>query len=199
MDLESINIGQIFDNISTVIVALGTIFATIYASSKKFRSWINKKLKDTDTVQDLTKRQDNCDKKAKQLESHCQQRSTEIDALCNKIDTMLGKLDDKIDKLGTTVDNMEDKVNRLETTVSKMEQKVEKDKESTILTLKYQILDICGRADRYGCITKVDKSLLCELYHEYVEVWKQNHYVKSEADRVINSLPTVDKYENSRV
>lgn len=202
MDITTIDFAAIADTIVNVIVALGAIFAGIYGCSKKFRNWINDKLKDTETMRTLTDKQNKDEKKIKSIETHCEQRSQEINLLCDKISTMMDKLDqtvdkigDKVDKLDQTVDKLDDKVEKLEQTVNKLNTKVEKDKESTILTLKYEILDICTRAARYKAISKTDKLLLCELYHEYVDVWNENHYVKSEADKVINTFDVVEEYK----
>lgn len=202
MDITTIDFAAIADTLVSIIVALGSIFAGVYGCSKKFRNWINNKLKDTDTMRSLTDRQDKDEKKIKSIETHCEQRSKEITNLCNKVEQILDKLDDKVDKLDDkvakldqTIDKLDEKVERLEQTVDKLDTKVEKDKDSTILTLKYEILDICSRAIRYNGITNTDKLLLCELYHEYVDVWNENHYVKSEADKVIKTFPVIDEYK----
>ena len=202
MDITTIDFAAIADTVVNLIVALGAIFAGIYGCSKKFRNWISEKLKGTDTIKSITEQQNKEAKQIKTIETHCEKRSKEIDTICQKISDMMDKLDqtidkigDKVDKLDQTVDKLDDKVIKLENTVNKMDTKVEQDKDSTILTLKYEILDICTRATRYDCITQTDKFLLCELYHQYVDVWHENHYVKSEADKVINTFKVVDEYK----
>ena len=160
------DISVIFNHFSDLVIALGGILGTIYAMSKKFRGWVNGKLKDTDSIKDLNKETASLREKTNTMADTCDVRSKELTNICKKMEGLINKLEGKI----------------------------EKDKESTILTLKYEILDICSRAERYHCITHIDKELLCELYHEYVEVWKENHYVKSEADKVINTYDVVDKY-----
>ena len=176
-----IDFGTIADTIVNLIVALGAIFAGVYGCSKKFRAWINEKLKSTDSIKDLDDKQSKLNQRADSFEDHCNKRSSELTQICDSIKDMLTKLDDRIDTLDTTI--------------QKIENKVEKDKESTILTLKYEILDICSRANRYNGITNTDKLLLCELYHEYVDIWKENHYVKSEADKVIKTFNVIDEYK----
>lgn len=167
IDLSSINFQQIGSTLVDIIIACGAIVMGLYAFSGKFRNFINDKMKDTESIKNLENKSKKINERADKFESYCQQRSTEVKELCTKVEKMLEKLDAK----------------------------VEKDKASTILTLKYEILDICSRAQRYKCITQIDKSLLCELYHEYVDIWKENHYVKSEADNVINNFPVVLEYK----
>lgn len=208
MDLSTINFGQFADSIVNLIVALGALFAGVYGCSKKFRVWINTRLKDTDSIKDLDSKHKKLNERANSFEQHCNRRSNELTSVCNNIEDMLTKLDGRIDKLDTKIDQLDTRINNfddridkldkkiasLDNTTEKLDKKVEKDKESTILTLKYEILDICRRAKKYGCIVTSDKLLLCELYHEYVEVWHQNHYVKSEAEKVINTFDVIDEY-----
>lgn len=96
-------------------------------------------------------------------------------------------LSEKVDDIGINQKKLEKELKNLKIVL-------EQDKATTLLTTKYEILDICNRAARYNGIISTDKELLCELYHQYVDVWKENHYVKSTADYVINNLPVVDKY-----
>ena len=165
------NWSHIFDIVEGVILGFGGAFASIYALSKKFRGWINNKLKDTDSIKELNKNQKTLETKETNLENTCQLRTKEIK--------------DTLDKLNTTIDKLNDKM--------------EKDNRSTLLTLKCQIIDICSRVSRYGGITQPDKELLCELYTEYVDVWKQNHYVKSEAQKVIKSAPIINEYKEQMI
>ena len=94
---------------------------------------------------------------------------------------------------------IKDTLDKLNTTIEKLNDKMEKDNRATLLTLKCQIIDICSRVSRYGGITQADKELLCELYTEYVDVWKQNHYVKSEAQKVIKSAPIINEYKDQMI
>ena len=162
---------KFFDIAEGVILGLGGAFASIYAVSKKFRSWINNRLKDTDSIKELNNKQKTLETKEKSLENTCAVRTKEIK--------------DTLDKLNTTIE--------------KLNNKMEKDNRSTLLTLKCQIIDICSRVSRYGGITQADKELLCELYTEYVDVWKQNHYVKSEAQKVIKSAPIINEYKDQMI
>lgn len=165
------NWAHIFDIAEGIILGLGGAFASIYALSKKFRSWINNKLKDTDSIKELNSKQKTLEGKEKNLETTCATRTKEIK--------------DTLDKLNTTIEKINDKI--------------EKDNRSTLLTLKCQIIDICSRVSRYGGITQPDKELLCELYTEYVDVWKQNHYVKSEAQKVIKTAPIINEYKEQLI
>ena len=167
MDWSSIDFQSIGSTLVDIVVAAGAVMVGLYTFSKKFRTWFNDKIKDVDSIRDLENKSVKINARADKFEAHCKQRSSEITKLCDKVEEMLLKLDDK----------------------------VEKDKESTILTLKYEILDICSRANRYKSITQIDKELLCEWYHEYVDIWKENHYVKSEADKVIKTFPVVIEYK----
>lgn len=162
---------QFFEILEGVLLSIGAGIAGLYTMSKKFRIWINNKLKDTDSIKDLNKKQTELEKKETALENSCALRSEKIDELYNDI----------------------------KKTINKIDAKLEKDKESTILTLKCQILDICSRASRYGGITKPDKELLCDLYHQYVDVWKENHYVKSEADKVIKTAKIINEYKEQMI
>lgn len=108
---------------------------------------------------------------------------------------------DVVKGIKNTNTNLVEKVESIEINQKKIEKELrnlkivlEQDKATTLLTTKYEILDICNRAIRYEGIIPTDKELLCELYHQYVDVWKENHYVKSTADYVINNLPQIEKY-----
>lgn len=209
MNFSTIEFGTIADTLVNIIVALGALFGGIYGCSKKFRNWINTKLKDTESIKDLDNKQSKLNQRADNFEQHCNQRSEALTKVCNNIQDMLQKLDNKINQLDKTavdldqkcktLDNniqaLDSKIKTLDSTLQKVDTKVEKDKESTILTLKYEIMDICTRANRYKGITDGDKKLLCELYYEYVDVWHENHYVKSEADKIIKTFPILDEYK----
>lgn len=104
-------------------------------------------------------------------------------------------LEKNIVEIKETIDKLNEKVETIDKDVKHIKNKLEENDQATILTLKYEILDICYRAKKYGGITKTDKEMLCELYHAYVEVWHENHYVKSEASKVIAESPTIDSYE----
>lgn len=162
---------KIGDVIQSVLLGIGGAFAAIYGLSKKFRNWINNKLKDTESMKELNDKQKTLETKEENLESTCATRTKEI----------------------------KDALEKLNTTIEKLDNKMEKDNRSTLLTLKCQIIDICSRVSRYGGITQPDKELLCELYTEYVDVWKQNHYVKSEAQKVIKSAPIINEYKEQMI
>ena len=159
------------DIIQSVLLGIGGAFAAIYSFSKKFRNWINNKLRDTDSMQELNNNQKTLETKESNFENTCVTRTKEIK--------------DILDKLNTTIE--------------KLDNKMEKDNTATLLTLKCQIIDICSRVSRYGGITQPDKELLCELYTEYVDVWKQNHYVKSEAQKVIKNAPIINEYKEQMI
>lgn len=93
------------------------------------------------------------------------------------------------------IDKLNEKVETVNKDVKHIKNKLEENDQATVLTLKYEILDICYRAKKYGGITRTDKEMLCELYHAYVEVWHENHYVKSEASKVMAESPIIDSYE----
>ena len=158
---------SVLNTAGDIIVALGALFMALYTFSKKFRNWFNDKISKTESMQKLDARQTKLEKQEKDLENSCILRTQKIDKMCDQINEFVNKLEEKIDK----------------------------DNKSTILSLKCQILDICSRASRYGGITAPDKQLLCELYREYVDVWKQNHYVKSEAKKVIETALIIDDYQ----
>ena len=162
------DLSQFFNILEGLLVTLGAGIASLYTLSKKFRKWINGKLRDTESIKELNKKQNFLENKENELENNCLLRKTEMSEMCETINRVIKKLDEF----------------------------TEKDNKSTLLSLKCQILDICSRASRYGGITRPDKELLCELYHEYVDVWKQNHYVKSEADKVISNAKIIDDYKS---
>ena len=162
---------QVWDFIQSSIIVIGGAFTSIYAFSKKFRSWVNNKLRSTDSFKELNDKQKTLETKEISLENACATRTKEIN--------------DTLKKLNETID--------------KLHEKMEKDTKSTLLTLKCQIIDICSRVSRYGGITQPDKELLCELYTEYVDVWKQNHYVKSEAQRVIQTAKIIKEYKDNMI
>lgn len=110
-------------------------------------------------------------------------------------DKSIQSLTESIETLNQKVDNIDNKVQNITEDVKHIKEKLEKNDTATILTLKYEILDICNRAKRYNGIVSSDKEILCELYHAYVEVWNQNHYVKSEAKKVIDTYPIIDSYQ----
>ena len=160
-------IEEILTYFADFVAALAAILASIYSFSQKFRTWVNRKLKDPDSIKNLTKKQDELQKKHEELQGYYETKGKEFENMFTKMDRVIDKIDKKLDK----------------------------DADSAILTLKCEILDICNRANRYKGITASDKSLLCELYHQYVDVWKENHYVKSEADKVIKNFPILDEYK----
>lgn len=164
-----------------IIIALGALFMALYTFSEKFRKWIDGKLKDSDSIKNLNTKHKELEKKEQSLENNCELRSKKIDEICENLNNVIDKMDTKCDNLTKVIDKLDDKV--------------EKDNKSTLLTLKSQIIDICSRVSRYGGITQADKQLLCELYHEYVDVWKENHYVKSEAKKVIEYASVIDDYK----
>lgn len=100
--------------------------------SKKFRSWFNNKIKDTDTI---------------------------------------NKIDEKIDNISKDINNIDKNNKETAADVTEIKNIINKNNNSTILTLKYEILDICHRADRFKCITIADKALLSEMYDDYVNKW----------------------------
>lgn len=153
--LNSFDINAFFNILEKVLVSCGTIFAFFYSFSKKFRNWINDKIKDTESIKQLY---------------------------------------EKIDKLSEKVDIINKKFEKENIVVSTIDDKLKINNDTTILTVKYEILDICNRAHKYNGITEIDKKLLCELYHQYVDVWHENHYIKSTALKVIEEMPIIDKY-----
>lgn len=161
-----IDLGLILRHLADIIVALASIMATIYASSKRVRTWVNDKLKNTNTIKNLETNITNMTKAQTEMLANFKVRDEQLQQTCDNINELFNKLNDKVDR----------------------------DNATTLLTLKYEILDICTRADENGCITRVDKELLCEMYKQYVDVWQQNHYVKSEIERVLSIYKVVDEY-----
>ena len=139
-----------------IIIALGALFMALYTFSEKFRKWIDSHLKNTDSIKNLNTKHQELENKEILLENNCELRSKKIDEIYENINNVIDKLDKKCDNITNVMDKIDDKV--------------EKDNKSTLLTLKSQIIDICSRVSRYGGITSADKQLLCELYHEYVDV-----------------------------
>lgn len=111
-----------------------------------------------------------------------------------KDSTEIKNLTECIQKTNEKIDNIDKKVENITGDVKHIKDKLNQNDTTTILTLKYEILDICNRAKRYKGIVSTDKEILCELYHEYVDIWHENHYVKTEALNVIENFPIIDTY-----
>lgn len=109
-------------------------------------------------------------------------------------DDSIQKMSKEITTLSTKIDKVDKKVEDITKDTTHIKEKSELNDIATVLTLKYEILDICNRAKKYNGIVSSDKEILCELYHNYVEIWRQNHYVKSEALNVINNFKIIDSY-----
>ena len=88
-----------------------------------------------------------------------------------KDSTEIKKLTEQIKKIDEKVDKIDKKVENITGDVKHIKDKLNQNDTATILTLKYEILDICNRAKKHNGIVSSDKETLCELYHEYVEVW----------------------------
>lgn len=121
---------------------------------------------------------------AKQTANIIKQISDQLTELKESINI----LDNKTDTLDTKLINTMKVIDDL-TSKNKNEEKI------LLLDVKCGILNICRRANRFNGITLADKELLCELYEQYVHIWHKNHFIKSEADYVIDNLPTIEKYD----
>jgi uncharacterized protein YoxC len=195
VDLSNIDLSLISDTFVKIILSLGAIFTAIYGTSKKFRAWINSKLKDTDTVKTIQQKCNEIEKKENKLKKEFDTKSSELSTLCIRVEKLCSTIEQQTDKIEQQIKTINKQIKKDEEVINKVDDKLEKDNSSTILTLKYEIQDICSRAKRYGVITSVDKQLLCELYHEYVDIWHENHYIKSEALKIIENFGVVDEYK----
>lgn len=124
--------------------------------------------------------------------------------IAKQTESIVSQINKKLDDLKNTTDIVEEKVESLEKKlfntieqIGELQQRNKKGEKVLILDVKCDILNICRRANKYKGITLADKEVLCELYEQYVNVWHKNHFIKSEADFVINNLPTIDRYEDA--
>lgn len=89
---------------------------------------------------------------------------------------------------------MDQQVSDINKSIAAQDERLRQNDFCTILSLRYQILNLCRRADKHKGLIYSDKTLLYEMYHQYADNMKQNHYISDEFNRV-NKFPEIAKYE----
>ena len=97
------------------------------------------------------------------------------------------------ERLSTKMDKQVSDINK---SIEAQEGHLRQNDYCTVLSLRYQILNLCRLADKYKGLVYSDKTLLYELYHQYADNMKQNHYISDEFNRA-NKFPEIAKYEEN--
>ena len=95
-------------------------------------------------------------------------------------------------RLSTKMDKQVTDINK---TLEAQEERLKQNDYCTILSLRYQILNLCRLADKHKGLIYSDKTLLYEMYHQYADNMKQNHYISDEFNRA-NKFPEIAKYDS---
>lgn len=192
---------EIIKTIASIIGACATAFAAAVAIIKPLRKkiieYINKKKLNKEKLTNLEKGYETIALLFEDMADMTDDMASIKKEFKKSQNEIKQEFSEKITNMKIEISkDIDSKLSEINSCIAKQEERLKKNDDCTILSLRYQILNLCRRATRYKGLIYSDRTLLYELYEQYHNKMGQNHYIEDEFEKAV-ALPELNKYEET--